>query len=160
MKNLIVYLPCIIASLALMPPASAQTDNGKRLSQFNLDKTVAIEGYDPVAYFTQNKAVAGNKANAYQHGGVTYYFSSKANLEAFQKEPARYEPEYGGWCAYAMGATGEKVEIDPKTFKIKDGKLYLFYNQFFNNTLPKWNKDEVNLKKKADSSWMKFYKVS
>jgi hypothetical protein len=60
------------------------------------------------------------------------------------------EPAYGGWCAYAMGSTGEKVSVDPKTFKIVNGRLNLFYNRFFNNTLDDWNKDEVNLKKKAD----------
>ena len=54
-----------------------------------------------------------------------------------------------------MGATGEKVEIDPQTFKITDGKLNLFYNAYFNNTLKTWNKDEVNLKKKADANWKK-----
>lgn len=55
-----------------------------------------------------------------------------------------------------MGASGEKVDIDPDTFKIIDNKLYLFYNAFFNNTLKSWNKDEVGLKKKADTSWKKF----
>jgi hypothetical protein len=76
-----------------------------------------------------------------------------ANRDAFIKNPAAYEPQYGGWCAYAMGASGEKVEIDPETFKVADNKLYLFYNAYFNNTLPKWNKDEKNLKSKADQNW-------
>jgi hypothetical protein len=57
-----------------------------------------------------------------------------------------------------MGATGEKVEVDPETFKILDGKLYLFYNKYFNNTLKSWNKDEATLKTKADASWAKFYR--
>ena len=83
---------------------------------------------------------------------MTYNFSSQANKDLFLKNPASYEPQYGGWCAYAMGYSGEKVEINPETFKILDGKLYLFYNAFFNNTLKSWNKDEVNLKKKADLS--------
>lgn len=73
----------------------------------------------------------------------------------FLKNPASYEPQYGGWCAYAMGANGEKVEINPETFKIVDGKLNLYYNAFFNNTLKSWNKDEGNLKKKADANWKK-----
>ena len=77
------------------------------------------------------------------------------NKEEFRKSPARYEPEYGGWCAYAMGAKGEKVAVDPGTFKIVNNKLYLFYNKFFNNTLKDWNKDEANLKTKADASWGK-----
>ncbi|XVJ64837.1 MAG: YHS domain-containing protein [Lacibacter sp.] len=128
-----------------------------RVQQFNLEKGVAVKGYDPVAYFTQNKAVKGKAEFAVIHQGVKYYFSSNDNKEEFKKAPAKYEPQYGGWCAYAMGETGEKVDFDPETFKILNGKLYLFYNKFFNNTLPKWNKDEVNLKTKADVNWKKFY---
>ena len=127
-----------------------------RATQFNLEKKVAIQGYDPVAYFTQKKAVKGKKEMASIYEGVTYYFSSQANKDTFVKTPASYEPQYGGWCAYAMGSSAEKVEIDPSTFKILDGKLYLFYNAYFNNTLKSWNKDEVNLKKKADANWKKF----
>jgi hypothetical protein len=55
-----------------------------------------------------------------------------------------------------MGSSGEKVDIDPETFKIVDGKLYLFYNRFFNNTLKTWNKDEAHLRSSADKNWMKF----
>ncbi|WP_080055790.1 YHS domain-containing (seleno)protein [Spirosoma aerolatum] len=138
-------------------PASAQTNSvAARKQQFNLENGLAIQGYDAVAYFTQNKAVKGSAANSYTYKNVTYRFATPANLKAFQENPDRYEPQYGGWCAYAMGATGEKVEIDPETFKVKDGKLYLFYHSFINNTLPKWNKDEVNLHKKADANWGKF----
>ena len=64
-----------------------------------------------------------------------------------------YEPQYGGWCAYAMGTSGEKVKVDPETFKIIDGRLFLFYNAFFNNTLNSWNKDEKNYHTKADQNW-------
>ncbi len=97
----------------------------------------------------------GSAANAFTHKNITYHFATPANLKAFQESPDKYEPQYGGWCAYAMGATGEKVEVDPETFKIKDGKLFLFYHTFINNTLTKWNKDEPNLHKKADASWSK-----
>ena len=65
-----------------------------------------------------------------------------------------------GWCAYAMGAKGEKVEVDPETFKIVDGKLYLFYNKFFNNTLESWNKDEARLRSNADKNWSKIIQQS
>ncbi|MBS1976671.1 MAG: YHS domain protein [Bacteroidetes bacterium] len=133
------------------------TSSGQSLAtQLNLKNGVAISGYDPVAYFTLHKAVEGKEEWAYQHEGVTYYFSTEANRKAFAASPSAYEPQYGGWCAYAMGATGEKVEIDPETFKISDGKLYLFYNQFFNNTLPKWNKEEAALRLKADRNWRAF----
>lgn len=127
----------------------------KRTAEFNLEKKTAIQGYDPVAYFIQKKAVKGKTTIAATYEGVIYNFSSQANKDSFLKNPSGYEPQYGGWCAYAMGANGEKVEINPETFKIVDGKLNLYYNAFFNNTLKSWNKDEVNLKKKADASWKK-----
>lgn len=130
-------------------------DAALRTKQYNLENNLAIQGYDPVAYFKENKAVKGSKDLAVSHQGVLYYFSSVANKEEFKKNPAPYEPQYGGWCAYAMGSKGEKVSIDPKTFKITNGKLYLFYNKLFNNTLPEWNKDEAGLRNKADANWSK-----
>ena len=129
----------------------------KRVTDFNLEKKVAIQGYDPVAYFVQKKAVKGKSTLVSTYDGVVFYFSSQANKDLFLKNPSSYEPQYGGWCAFAMGDYGEKVEINPETFKIIDGKLYLFYNAFFNNTLKSWNKDETNLKKKADTNWKKIY---
>ena len=89
----------------------------------------------------------------YIYKGITYLFSSAANREVFKANPEKWEPQYGGWCAFAMGSSGEKVEVDPETYKITDHKLYLFYNSFFNNTLPKWNRDETNLKNRADKNW-------
>jgi YHS domain-containing protein len=146
----------LILFVALLSATTFAQSAAKRTTEFNLEKKVAIQGYDPVAYFTQKKAVKGKSTLASSYEGVTYYFSSQANKETFAKNPANYEPQYGGWCSYAMGATGEKVEIDPETFKIVDGKLNLYYNAYFNNTLKSWNKDEVNLKKKADANWKKF----
>jgi YHS domain-containing protein len=134
--------------------SNAQSDARQRNS--NLENNVAIQGYDPVAYFYQGKALEGKKELAYNAAGITYYFSSASNRDLFAKNSGQYEPQYGGWCAYAMGAKGEKVEIDPETFKIIDGKLYLFYNAYFNNTLDSWNKDQTNLKTKADQNWKKY----
>jgi len=136
--------------------APAQSSESRK-KQFNLDKSgLAIGGYDPVAYFTAGKAVDGKKDISLEYGGATYRFATMADRDAFKANPGKYEPQYGGWCAYAMGANGEKVEVDPETFKILDGKLYLFYNKFFNNTLKSWNKDESRLKTNADKNWMKF----
>ncbi|MBL0340023.1 MAG: YHS domain protein [Bacteroidetes bacterium] len=129
----------------------------KRKAQFNLTDGVAIQGYDPVSYFTENKEVKGSSKFSARAEGILYHFSTEANKALFLKNYSKYEPAYGGWCAYAMGSSGEKVEIDPATFKIIEGKLYLFYNAFFNNTLKTWNKDEVKLKKQADANWNKFY---
>lgn len=141
--------------LLLLSITSFSQDLNTRKKHFNVSNGLAIQGYDPVAYFTFKKAIKGKKEIAIVHAGVTYYFSSQANKELFEKSPLAYEPEYGGWCAYAMGANGEKVNIDPETFKIINNKLYLFYNKFFNNTLKDWNKDEASLKVKADQSWKK-----
>lgn len=149
-----------LAVFILISTASifAQDATAVRKKQFNLEKGgLAIQGYDPVAYFKQNKAVEGSKDMAVAYQGVLYYFSSAENKAEFLKSPSKYEPEYGGWCAYAMGAKGEKVEIDPETFKIIDGKLFLFYNKYLNNTLKTWNKDEVNLHAKADANWQKAF---
>lgn len=154
MKNQLIMLLIAFVSISSL----AQTD-AKRVGQFNVEKNkVAVQGYDVVSYFKQNKAVKGKKELAVNYEGVIYYFSSQTNKDAFKKSPTSFEPQYGGWCAFAMGDSGDKVEVDPETFKILDGKLYLFYNAFFNNTLKSWNKDEVNLKKKADANWKNFIK--
>lgn len=129
-----------------------------RLKHFNIEDGIALQGYDPVAYFTKNKAVKGEKKYAVNAEGVIYYCSSLENQKLFIKDYKKYEPQYGGWCAYAMGARNEKVEIDPETFKIKDGKLYLFYHSWTNNTLLDWNEDEANLKTKADKNWKALFK--
>lgn len=129
-----------------------------RKKHFNLDGGLAINGYDPVAYFREGKAVKGKKeSGVVVFEGVNYHFSKIENKEAFKKSPASFEPEYGGWCAYAMGNDGTKVEVDPETFKIIDGKLYLFYNRLFTNTLKTWNKNESALKLHADANWQKIF---
>ena len=151
MKKVVVVFLIVFFGLI----ANAQSKE-VRLKEFNLDNKIAIQGYDVAAYFTQNKAIAGKKEFATAIEGVTYYFSNQANKDFFLKSPSNYEPQYGGWCAYAMGAKGEKVAVNPETFKIVDGKLNLFYDAYFNNTLKLWNKDQTNLKKKADNNWKKF----
>ncbi len=153
--NKVILLLLVLSAITI--DATFAQSAGERKKEFNIDKsTLAIEGYDPVAYFTTGIAVEGKKEMTVLNSGITYRFSTNQNKELFKANPAKYEPQYGGWCAYAMGETGEKVEIDPETFKIFDGKLYLFYNKFFNNTKKSWNKNEKSLKTKADASWAKF----
>jgi YHS domain-containing protein len=145
----------IILLLTLLVTTSFAQNTKKRVSEFNIENKVAIQGYDPVAYFAAKKALKGKATLTTTYEGIEYFFSSQANKDTFLKNPTNYEPQYGGWCAFAMGEKNEKVEINPETFKILDGKLYLFYNAFFNNTLKSWNKDEIHLKKKADTNWKK-----
>lgn len=145
----------IFTVLVLFSLNNFSQNTNKRVKQFNVESTLAIQGYDPVAYFKLNKAIKGKKEISHVFEGIKYYFASKENKDEFLKAPQKYEPQYGGWCAYAMGSSGDKVEVNPETFKIIDNKLYLFYNAFFNNTLKSWNKDEKNLKTKADTNWKK-----
>lgn len=122
---------------------------------YNTKKGFVAEGYDVVAYFN-NKAENGNKNFVTEYDGVKFKFSSKENLETFKKSPKKYIPAYGGYCAYAIGLKGEKVSINPKTFEIRDGKLYLFYNFWGTNTLELWQKEGAEqLKMKADKNWIK-----
>jgi len=115
---------------------------------------VAVSGYDVTAY-QSGKALKGNKKFTADFGGATYHFASAENRDAFAASPEKFAPAYGGWCAYAMGLNGSKFEIDPKTFKVVDGKLLLFYNGSQGNTLPLWNEDEKKLHRQADANWAK-----
>ena len=108
-----------------------------------------------MSYF-DGKPLDGKEEIKTEYKGVTYFFATTPNLNKFKASPEKYEPSYGGWCAYAMGESGEKVKVDPETFKILDGKLYLFYNSWGNNTLTDWNRNEKGLKPKADQNWKKF----
>lgn len=130
-------------------------DASVSIANYNLgpDK-LALKGYDPVAYFTKNAALKGDRANNAQRGGITYYFASEENKKLFTELPEKYLPTYGGWCATAM-AKGEKVEIDPTNFKVTNGRLFLFYKGLWGNALKDWNKDEAVLTVKADSNWKK-----
>ena len=147
MKNLFLILFVLVSTFS-----NAQNTS---TNHANLSNGLAVQGYDVVAYFKENKAAKGKKEHSTKHNGIIYYFNSKENKEAFVKKPSAYEPQYGGWCAFAMGDYGEKVAINPETFKIVEGKLYLFYNAYFTNTLKSWNKNESVLKAKADANWKK-----
>ena len=127
---------------------SQQTD-------YNTKKGAIANGYDVVAYFN-NTAVKGKKKFTTKHDGVFFRFSSAKNLKVFNKSPKMYVPQYGGYCAYAIGLKGEKVSIDPKTFEIRDNKLYLFYNSWGTNTLDLWLKENPEkLQKQANKNWEK-----
>ncbi|WP_347173193.1 YHS domain-containing (seleno)protein [Polaribacter uvawellassae] len=125
---------------------------------YNTKKDFIAEGYDVVEYFNNN-AEKGNKKFQTTFDGVKFMFSTKENLETFKKAPQKYTPQYGGYCAYAIGKNGEKVSINPKTFEIRDGKLYLFYNSWGTNTLKLWTKEGAEeLKTSADKNWEKLKK--
>ena len=124
-----------------------------RKTHFNVKKNTALDGYDPVSYF-DGKPREGDSRFKFTYKDIVYQFASASNLDRFKENPEKFEPAYGGWCAYAMGENGEKVKVDPETFKIIDGRVYLFYNFWGNNTLESWNKEEKKLKQMADHNWL------
>jgi YHS domain-containing protein len=120
---------------------------------YNTKKGYVAKGYDVVAYF-DNQAIEGQKEFTTIYDGAKFKFVSKENLNRFKSDPEIYIPQYGGYCAYAIAIKSKKVDIDPETFEIRDGKLYLFYNSWGNNTLETWKKNNVKgLQKKADQHW-------
>ncbi len=110
---------------------------------------VAVGGYDPVAYFTENKPVKGDSRFAHEYAGTQWHFTSAANRDAFIAEPRRYAPQYGGYCAWAV-SEGGTASADPKLWKIVDGKLYLNYDA---GVQKKWELDIAGHIRKADQNW-------
>lgn len=125
------------------------------IAEYNLpaDKPLAVEGYDVVAYFTRGSAVKGRAEVASTYRGIEYRFDTEDDRRLFAADPERYLPTYGGWCASAMGAKGTKVEIDPANFKVKDGRLFLFYKSLFGDALKDWNRHERDWEPAADRNW-------
>lgn len=124
----------------------------------NLKMGVALEGYDPVSYFKSDKPTKGNSTIQAKEGEATYWFSSTANKDEFLKDPKKYEPQFGGWCAYAVADSKSKVPVNPENFYIQDGRLLLFYkNWLLGNTRTKWlnsdGKGEKEFLKQADANW-------
>lgn len=100
------------------------------------------------------KAVKGQASIGNIHDGMKYFFSSAKTRKTFMENPAKYLPTYGGWCATAM-AKGEKVEMDPKNFKVTNGTLFLFFNAWHGDAKKDWLKDEGGSTVKADANWKK-----
>ena len=112
---------------------------------------VAINGYDPVAYFTQQQPVEGSGEHTFEWNGATWRFATARNRDAFAAAPERYAPQYGGFCAFAM-AQGQKVRTDPAAFSIVGDKLYLNYDLPIRD---RWNADRADLITAADERWPK-----
>lgn len=109
----------------------------------------AIKGYDAVAFFTDNKPVAGNPEFAYEWNGASWLFASRQHLDSFKTAPAKYAPQYGGYCAFGC-SQGHKAPTETNTWTIIDGKLYFNYNQ---KVKEMWSKKTDELIPKADKAW-------
>lgn len=113
------------------------------------DKGVTIEGYDPVAYFTDGKALKGNVQYAAQYNGATYWFASAEHRELFTKDPQKYAPQYGAFCGYAV-SIGKLRPVDPAIYQIENGRLILQHTQ---EAYDLFNKNLKSSIEKADHNW-------
>ncbi len=118
-------------------------------SFFAKETDTAINGYDSVAYFTQNAPVKGVDAHTFEYKGAKWKFSTAANLELFKGNPDKYAPQYGGYCAFAV-AKNSLAKVDPTQFSVHDGKLYLNYDASIQKD---WLKERAELIKKADANF-------
>lgn len=109
----------------------------------------AINGYDPVAYFTEGKAVKGETARTFLWNDATWYFSSQSNLDLFKSDPAKYAPQFGGYCSFAV-SKGFTANTDPGAFKVVDGKLYLCAEQKF---LDEWLAGGDESRRLSEENW-------
>ena len=116
----------------------------------NLDgRGIALHGHDPVAYFTEGRPVAGKPAHRVTIGAATYWFTSDANRQLFEADPAKYLPQYGGYCAYGV-AQGAKPDIDPTAFRVVDGKLFLNLSPAVQR---RWQQDIPGYIERANRNW-------
>ena len=136
----------ILSALGVALPAAA----GGVVNASSFTGT-AIEGVDPVAYFTQGKPVEGKSALSHDWMDATWYFASAENRDRFAADPEKYAPQYGGYCAWAV-AQGYTAKIDPEAWKIVDGKLYLNYSK---DVQAQWARDVPGNISKGDANWPK-----
>jgi len=120
---------------------SAQAANDTPGHKYNLlGESVGLVGYDPVSYFPEGGArpQKGLIDLSVQHDGVNYRFATQENLDRFKKSPEKYLPAYGGWCAWAVAQINKRVDVDPESFEIRDGRLYVFYRDAKLDTRSIW----------------------
>lgn len=133
--------------LAMIAPVAALADKAPVYT--SLISNIAVSGHDPVAYFTQGRPVKGDPRFITTWNGAQWRFASAENLAAFRANPARYAPQYGGYCAWAV-SEGYTASGDPAVWKIVDGKLYLNYSRSIGQ---RWEQDIPGHIAKANANW-------
>lgn len=153
-KNPIPWTMPILVALALALSvvfAVGDAKAGKSEVFTGLVKGVAVGGYDPVAYFDGGKPAKGSPEITLEHNGAIWRFATDASRKAFEADPAKYAPQYGGYCAWAV-SRGYTAKGDPNAWRIVDGKLYLNYNKDVQRT---WSKNIAANVAKANANWPK-----
>ena len=153
MKILSLLFLTFFLAIGLALPSFAQTDK----TLVNLDKQgLALQGYDPVAFFTDQKPVKGTADLQSTYHGGTYWFASAEHKALFDANPPKYEPAFGGYCAYGV-SKGHLAPVDINAFQIVDGRLLM---QYSNRTRDGFNEDQKGNLAKADATWPKLVEKS
>ncbi|MEQ9332105.1 YHS domain-containing (seleno)protein [Thalassobaculum sp.] len=147
-------LGVLLAAAALVMIAAVPARAGEAPVYTGFLSSLAVNGYDPVAYFTDGGPVEGSPAFESTYRGATWRFASAANKATFDADPAAFAPQYGGYCAWAV-SQGYTAKGDPANWRIVDGKLYLNYNAAVQQN---WEKDVAGNITAADANWPKVLK--
>jgi hypothetical protein len=146
-----------LAALAMVGtlPSRASSAEASRRSYNLLGESVGLVGYDPVSYFPEGggRPAKGLISISVEHEGVTYRFATEAHKAAFLKSPAKYVPAFGGWCTWAVAELGKRVDVDPQSFVVKNGRLLVFYRDPALDTRAKFLENPEVLLKKAEANW-------
>ena len=155
-QRITVLSALALALVAMSPLATAASDEVNVSRGATIPGPgLAVHGYDVVAYFTEGRPTPGSAEHSVAHGGATYRFSSADNLAAFEANPARYVPAYGGFCAYGV-SVGKKFDGDPRLWRIEDDRLYLNLNAGIQET---WLEDVDGHIEKADEQWARIARM-
>lgn len=150
----IVLFAGFVSILGVLPAAAQNKDLHHR---YNLTgESIGLVGYDPVSYFIEGggRPQKGLFKLSFESDGVTYRFATQENLDRFKAAPSKYLPQYGGWCSYGVAVNG-RFEVDPESFVIRDGKLYLFHRDPSFSSREVWLKDPESMLQKAEANWPK-----
>ncbi|MCR9206452.1 MAG: hypothetical protein NXH75_17855 [Halobacteriovoraceae bacterium] len=149
----IIKLTWVTAFLALFTMASAMGQVNRNSTEYNLQGGIGLKGYDPVSYFAEggDTPAKGSSSISLSYKGVTYLFASQSNKATFQSFPEKYEPTYGGWCAWAMAAgRGQKVDIDPLLFTIHGNRAHFFIAP---SAKRNFDRNVSRFESRADQNW-------
>ena len=139
----------LIALIALVVTAAATSADAPKPAINKGNDSIAIKGYDTVAYIVSGRAIAGSPTFEYSWSDATWRFASKANRDRFRRDPKRYAPQFGGYCAWAI-SRGYTADVDPEAFQVVDGRLYLIYSK---SVQMRWEQDIPGNIAKAEANW-------
>lgn len=148
----VCWTAAIFAIALVVGVAHMDVKDRAKLYNVRAGNPVAVRGYDVVEYHRSNKAVKGREEFTLLHNGIMYRFSNEDNLKNFEMDPAAYMPAHGGWCSSAM-AFGRKVDINPESFVVENGRLFLFYKGIRGDGKKDWLANQPQWLKDADVHW-------